>query len=204
MIILYNLIGAGILILAVGVGVGVGYLFHAKTETPAMMVAGLLALSLDVIYRMDKGEGSLLHPRRGGHVFFIPAWVVGLGMFMMGVLYFALPGGGRELDPEYARRILSGNRQPPAERGDTHVGSFQQQSAQLRLMMISGTGQNRLATINGKTFALGETHTIKAAQQMVALTCVEIGEQSVVAKINGESRPLELKFGAPVSLAPTR
>ncbi len=59
MIIVYNLIGAGILILAGGIGIGVGYLFHAKTETPAMVVAGLLALAFDVIYRMDKGEGSL-------------------------------------------------------------------------------------------------------------------------------------------------
>jgi hypothetical protein len=66
--------------------------------------------------------------------------------------------------------------------------------------MISGTGQRCLATINGETFAPGETHSVKAGPSRVTVTCVGIGERSVTAKVTGESHPLELKFGEPVPL----
>src|SRR5579883_829137 len=105
MIIIFNLIGAGMLLLALGTGAGIAYLFGAKTQAPMMLVGGLLALVLDLIYRMERGESSLLHPRRGGHVFFIPAWIHGLGLLMTGALYLALPDGGRELSEQHRQRL---------------------------------------------------------------------------------------------------
>ena len=206
MIIIFNLIGAGVLILALGVGAGVGYLFGAKTEAPTMLVGGLLALVLDLIYRMDKGEGCLLHPRRGGHVCFIPAWVLGLGLLMTGALYLALPGSGRELSREYKQRLQPLGEQPRSEpRGGygTVSPQPQQSRAVLKLTVMSGTGERRLATINGETFAPGETHNVKVAQGRVTVTCVEIHELSVMAKITGQPHPVELKFGEPVVLQAT-
>ncbi|HEV2208094.1 MAG TPA: hypothetical protein VG167_04925 [Verrucomicrobiae bacterium] len=200
-IIVFNLIGAGILILACALGAGVGYLFGAKSQAPMMLVAGLVALVLDLIYRIDKGDGSLFHPRRGGHICFIPAWGIGLGLFMLGALYVVLPENGRELTPEHRQGLLP-QAPPPrsALRADSQTVPVHPQRAELKLTMISGTPQRRLATINGETFAPGETHGVNVAQRRVVLTCLEIGEQSVNAQIAGASRPLELKFGEPVPL----
>jgi hypothetical protein len=206
MIIIFNLIGAGILILALGVGAGVGYLFGAKTEAPTMLVGGLLALVLDLIYRMDRGEGSLLHPRRGGHVFFIPAWAIGLVLFMTGALYLVLPENGRELSREYRQKLLRPGEQPRAEPGGRYLTvSAQPQETRpvLKLTMMSGTGQRCLATINGEIFAPGETHHVKVAQGEVTVTCVEMRERSVMAKITGQPHPVELKFGEPLVLQAT-
>jgi hypothetical protein len=206
MIIIFNLIGAGVLILALGVGAGVGYLFGAKTEVPTMLVGGLLALVLDLVYRMDKGEGSLLHPRRGGHVFFIPAWVLGLGLLMTGALHLALPGGGLELSREYRQRLQPAGDRPRSEpRGGYLTVSHQPQQSRavLKLTVMSGTGAHRLATINGETFAPGETHNVKVSQGKVTVTCVEIHELSVMAQIDGQPEPVELKFGEPVVLQAT-
>lgn len=208
MLIIFNLIGAGILIFAFAIGAGAAFLLGAKTDAPTMVVGGLVALVLDLIYRMGVGEQSLLHPRRGGHVFFIPAWVIGLGLFMTGALGLVLPGNGRELSREYSRRIMQpeGQRQrsEPVARQQTALAQPQQSHAELKLTMISGTGQGRLATINGEPFAPGETHNVKVAQRKVSLTCVEIREQSVLARIAGESHSRELKFGEPVALDPAR
>lgn len=207
MVIIFNLIGAGILILAFAVGAGVAHLFGAKTEAPMVVVGGLLTLVLDLIYRMDKGEGSLLHPRRGGHVFFIPAWVLGLGFFMTGVLTFVLPQHGRELSQEYRQQLLSEGQRRPSELPAGHQtlpAQPQPSRAELKLTMISGTGQRRLATINGELFAPGETHNVKVAERNLTVACLEIDEQSVLVKVTGKSHPMELRFGEPVALEPTR
>ena len=76
--------------------------------------------------------------------------------------------------------------------------------AGLRLTMISGAGQRRLATINGELFAPGETHNIKVAQKNLTVTCLELGEQSVLVGVTGKSHPIELRFGERVALEPTR
>lgn len=167
-----------------------------------MLVGGLLALVLDLIYRMDAGGGSLLHPRRGGHVCFIPAWVLGLGLLMMGALHLALPESGRELSREYRQRLQPLGEQPRSEpRGGLTISRQPQQPrAVLKLTVMSGTGDRRLATINGETFAPGETHNVKVAQGRLTVTCVEIHELSVIVKITGQPHPVELKFGEPVVL----
>ena len=195
------------LMLALGIGFGVGCLFGAKTDAPTMLVGGILALVFDLIYRMDKGDGSLLHPRRGGHVFFIPAWVIGLGLFMMGALHLALPEHGRELTQEYRQGLQPPGGPPRSDpRGQyLTVAAQQPQDSRpvVKLTMMSGTGQHRLATINGEIFAPGETHRVKVAQGMVTVTCVEMRELSVMANIRGQPHPVELKFGEPVVLQGT-
>lgn len=207
MVIIFNLIGAGILILAFAIGAGATFLLGAKTDAPTMLVGGLVALVLDLIYRMGVGEQSLLHPRRGGHVFFIPAWVIGLGLFMTGALGLVLPQNGRELSREYRQSLLpQGQRRgsEPLPGRQTVLAQPQLSRAELKLTMISGTGQRRLATINGEAFAPGETQSVKVGQRKVSVTCVEIREQSVLAQLAGQSHPTELRFGQAVALDPAR
>ena len=67
--------------------------------------------------------------------------------------------------------------------------------------MISGNGERSLASINGETFAVGETHNLTVAKRKVTVTCMEIRDQSVVAKVAGEPNPLVLRLGDSVPLA---
>src|SRR5579862_3321117 len=84
MIIIFNFIGAGILIAAVVLGSSVAYMFGDKSGGPSILVEGLVAIALDVLYRTKREEGSLIHPRKGGHVCFIPVWIIGVGFLFAG------------------------------------------------------------------------------------------------------------------------
>jgi hypothetical protein len=84
MIIVYNLIGAGIaaiaLLLGYLIGNSIAYQFGIKTALPAHVASCLIAVGLDLAYRIKHSEGSwwaLLHPRKGGHFCFVPIWVFG-------------------------------------------------------------------------------------------------------------------------------
>jgi len=65
----------------------------------------------------------------------------------------------------------------------------------LKLKMISGTAQRRLATINDETFFAGETHRVSVNNQNLRVQCVEIREKSVLVKINDETQSFELTIG---------
>ena len=67
----------------------------------------------------------------------------------------------------------------------------------LRLKMISGGEQRRLATINEETFLAGETHMLNIDGKRMSVQCVEIREQSALIKIGNESKPRELRLGEP-------
>lgn len=213
MIIIFNFIGAGILIAGIGVGYLVTFIFGQKAAVPAVISEGLVLMALDVLYRMKTGEGSLFHPRRGGHISFIPVWIIGLGFLAFGG-YGALSGNfGTPAGNESAQIDQANTPQPRAEtrvapqpavfRVDSRTQSetqghpivTTQAPKTLKLNMISGSGPNKLATVNGETFAVGETHSLKLAQKTVTLTCLEIRDESVLAKLDGDSQPMELKFG---------
>jgi hypothetical protein len=72
----------------------------------------------------------------------------------------------------------------------------------LKLKMISGTAQRRLATINNETFFAGETHRISFGDKKVKVQCLEIGETSVLVNVDGEAKSRELTLGQskPVSI----
>ncbi len=65
----------------------------------------------------------------------------------------------------------------------------------LKLKMIVGTAQRRLATINDETFFAGETHRITLGSRKVAVRCLEIREKSVIINMEGATRPWELPLG---------
>ena len=65
----------------------------------------------------------------------------------------------------------------------------------LKLKMISGAAQRRLATINDETFFAGETHRISIGDKKVKVQCLEIGEKSVLVTVEGEAKSRELTLG---------
>src|SRR5215831_3561640 len=86
---IFNVIGlglaAGAAMIAGLVGVLLGKFdwFPPFEKPAAMAVTGVFMVVLDVWFRMKCGEGSLLHPRRGGHFFFIPLWLLGGGCTLL-------------------------------------------------------------------------------------------------------------------------
>ena len=198
MLIIFNFIGAGILIVAFALGCAIGYALDAKTGAPVLGI-GLIAMALDLYYRWKVRGGEWFHPRRGGHISFIPVWIIGLGFCATGAL-----GWNRPFDWRDAGRFAKQNNQPSLVYGNTAPAPTSQSSDGLKLNMISGTGPRGLAMINGETLGVGEKHRFKVAEKTVTLTCLEIHDHSVVAKIEGEAKPLELKMGETTPLAMAR
>ena len=59
---------------------------------------------------------------------------------------------------------------------------------------ISGTANNKLAMINGRTLAEGETTEVNTSAGRVRIHCIEIkGESAVVEVVGGERRELHLR-----------
>jgi len=63
---------------------------------------------------------------------------------------------------------------------------------QVKLQGISGSDSRRLAIINGKTLAAGDTVKIKAATNAVTIRCVSIGDTSVTVTMVGIEGEREL------------
>lgn len=66
------------------------------------------------------------------------------------------------------------------------------EAASLRLNGVSGPPSNRLAIINGKTLAAGESATVKLAGHAVTFRCLSITERSAKVIIDGGPGPEEL------------
>lgn len=59
---------------------------------------------------------------------------------------------------------------------------------------LSGTPENRLAIINGRTFAQGETSELTIGGRRISVRCVEIREKSAVIEAGGRQQELFLRF----------
>ena len=68
-------------------------------------------------------------------------------------------------------------------------------SASLVLNGLSGTGQKRLAIINGSTVAEGEESNIPTPTGRVRVRCVEIKDSSVIIEVGNELREIRLRSG---------
>jgi hypothetical protein len=153
---------------------------------------------LDFWYRATRGEGSFLHPRRGGQFFFIPVWVIGGGLVIFNfflALFSELSVSARHPNP-HANASISQKSSSPAAFAYSPEPSYRS----LKLGMISGVGSNRIATINGQPFAQGESHMLTIDSTKRAVQCTDIREQSVLLTISGDSQPRELKIGEPLVL----
>jgi len=86
MLIFLNLIGA--IFAAIGLLAFV-FLLHSIGVKGGLLMAGASMAVGDLLYRgMVKSPGediSFLHPKRGGNIIFIPAWIVGIIVFGIGL-----------------------------------------------------------------------------------------------------------------------
>jgi hypothetical protein len=66
--------------------------------------------------------------------------------------------------------------------------------SELKLNGLIPGGTNPLATINGKTFAKGETISIKIKKENVDVKCLKINADSVLILVDGENEPHLLRM----------
>jgi len=198
--VIFNLVGLGIYLAAALLAGLVGALvvklnpgwvdswFESYGMLPFMVVFGVFTIVLDLLYRMTLGKrsqvfeglentnGSLLHPRAGGHFFYIPVWILG-GAFIAWSFFVAFGSkpnvSARQSNP-YAHAPVS----QKSSYASTYSYSPEQSSRSLKLAMISGVGSNRIATINGQPFAQGESHALTIDSTKRVVQCSEIRDQS--------------------------
>ena len=51
-----------------------------------MIVAGLLCIALDLVYRFKRDDRRWFSPGVGGALFFIPVWVLGIVWLVLGIV----------------------------------------------------------------------------------------------------------------------
>ena len=89
MLIIFNFPGA----LSLGLGILIAFIIHPAGGTGTILIAGAIMAAFDLIWRvLNKdayGERSFFGPRRGGNIFFIPSWIIGVVVFLFGLCRFA-------------------------------------------------------------------------------------------------------------------
>ncbi|MFN7139592.1 MAG: tetratricopeptide repeat protein [Limisphaerales bacterium] len=65
---------------------------------------------------------------------------------------------------------------------------------ELKLQAITGSGDRRLAMINGQSFAQGESGSIKSDGDVLQIRCIEIKTDSVLIQVHGESQTRTLSL----------
>jgi hypothetical protein len=84
---IYNIVGIVIFALSFAVGFGVAHLAGRSDSGLMMVLAGPLAIILDLGYRLLRPTGHWLHPERGGSLFFLPMWLFGIVWTVLGAIY---------------------------------------------------------------------------------------------------------------------
>ena len=209
--IIYNSVGVGVICAAAVVGWIVSFTFESAPPALAYVVGGVAGVILDLAYRFKFGEGDVFHHRKGGQVFFIPVWILGglwilgsLGEMAAGSMEHAQSGssGSNRGYTAYARSSQP-DRQPAT--GSTWASGAAKPKVVLaeetrtfdglKLAMIAGAPGHLVATINGEPFSEGESHKLRVGQDRVVVQCVQIRDQSVLVKIQGQPNPTLLRIG---------
>lgn len=87
--IIFNSIGLIIFGVSFGAAIAIGKLLSINEEGPLMLIGGPLIIALDAGYRMIAHDGDWTTPDRGGSLFFLPAWCVGIFWTILGAIYSA-------------------------------------------------------------------------------------------------------------------
>jgi hypothetical protein len=109
------------------------------------------------------------------------------------VFVYDLKGGRDPFFPDSARRQQKAPAPAIAARNASEPAASKA-AGQLRLKGISGSRAGRLALINNRTFAAGETGEVRTGEGRVHLRCVEIRDDAVVVLLGGESQNRELRL----------
>src|SRR5262245_46877619 len=92
-IIIFNWPGILMVAIAFAIAFGIGHLAGNSAEGPLMIIAGPLCVTMDLVYRLRHRERRWFHPNRGGALFFIPVWILGIIWLVLGVAYAIQRGG---------------------------------------------------------------------------------------------------------------
>lgn len=114
MIVVYNIPGLAMVGAGVLVGVAVAAL-PLSVGGAALFACGSLWVVADVAYRWKRGGRSFFAPSRGGQLYFVPVWVLGLLLLGLGV---AVRNAGRE-QADAGRQIEQRARELRARRPAT-------------------------------------------------------------------------------------
>ncbi len=88
---IFNLLGLGMAFAAAFIGaIATGLLFRVNGG-PLLYGVGVAAILIDVIYRATKGGKQWVSPNSGGHIWFIPIWVLGIVAIVGAPFVPALP-----------------------------------------------------------------------------------------------------------------
>jgi hypothetical protein len=84
---IFNWNGIGMFAVGFGVAIAIGYLVGISSEGFLMVIAGPVIAVLDLVYRFKSEKGHWLYPEKGGSLFFVPAWCLGVIWFILGIFY---------------------------------------------------------------------------------------------------------------------
>lgn len=76
---------------AAGIAAAIGTAVVTKSQTLNVIVGLLVAIAVDIWmrYYSEDCDRPLIHPSAGGHVWFVPVWLVGIIMMVIsGLAYF--------------------------------------------------------------------------------------------------------------------
>jgi hypothetical protein len=82
-----NASGVLVLVISFGAAFLVGVIGGFNDEGRLMIVGGALVALLDFTYRVTAQNGNWLSPARGGMLFFIPLWILGVFWVGLGTWY---------------------------------------------------------------------------------------------------------------------
>src|SRR6185503_18986758 len=85
----------------------------------------------------------------------------------------------------------------PAPRPESAATPTPAALAELTLKGISGPKENRLAMINNRTLAAGESTTIRLRDRAVKIHCVEVLEKSVIVTVDDSEEQREIRLRGP-------
>jgi hypothetical protein len=86
--IVFNLWGAAFGLIA---GIAMSLFSHPNDLWMGLLAAGVLGLAIDLAVRFfmpgedDEGFRAFIRPSSGGHIFFVPVWVLALFLLLVGV-----------------------------------------------------------------------------------------------------------------------
>jgi hypothetical protein len=86
-VIVYNIPGIIMVAISFGIAIGVGHLLGISAEGPLMIIAGPLCAACNLGYRFMRPGGHWFHPDRGGSLFFLPVWLLGIVWVVLGAAY---------------------------------------------------------------------------------------------------------------------
>lgn len=84
---IFNLVRIVICAIAFGIAFVVGHLMGTSAEGSLMIIAGPIVAILDLVYRAKYGDGNWFIPEKGGSLFFLPAWGLGVLWLVLGIIY---------------------------------------------------------------------------------------------------------------------